>query len=109
MWEEDSLTLAGARRRGYEMEHHPFLSFDNGLKITYSDIKRKKSGSEYVTIYFEQPDEERTDFKSAQCDYPYGDFTNIQGYSADELNLLWKQVAKAGALALEFQKEEQYA
>lgn len=32
------------------MEHHPFLSFDNGLEITYSDIKKKRSGSEYVTI-----------------------------------------------------------
>ena len=47
------------------MEHHPFLSFDNGLEITYSDIKKKRSGSEYVTIYFEQPDETGRDFKSA--------------------------------------------
>lgn len=91
------------------MEHHPFLSFEDGLEITYSDIKKKKSGSEYVTIYFEQPNEDGTDFKSVQCDYPYGDFTNVRGYSSDELEHLWKQVAKAGALAFEFQKEEQYA
>lgn len=91
------------------MEHHPFLKFENGLIITYSDIKKKKSGSEYVTIYFEEPNETKTDFKSAQCDYPYGEFTNVVGYSNTEINELWKHVAKAGALALMFQKDKRYA
>lgn len=91
------------------MEHHPFLSFDNGLEITYSDIKKRKSGSEYVTIYFEQPDEKGTDFKSAQCDYPGGTFTHVVGYTQDELNHLWEHVAKAGLLALEFQRDPLYA
>ncbi|MGN8818073.1 hypothetical protein ACTNEN_07085 [Oribacterium sp. HCP28S3_H8] len=91
------------------MEHHPFLSFDNGLEITYSDIKKKKSGSEYVTIYFEQPNNDGTDFKSAQCNYPGGSFTNVIGYNTEELHQLWEHVAKAGLLALEFQKDPKYA
>lgn len=91
------------------MEHHPFLSFEDGLEITYSDIKHKKNGSAYVTIYFEQPNEEKNDFKSAQCDYPYGEFTNVRGYSSDELDKLWEHVAKAGALAYEFQRAGSYA
>lgn len=91
------------------MEHHPFLEFENGLTITYSDIKKKKNGSEYVTIYFEEPNEAKTDFKSAQCDYPYGEFTNVVGYSNTEINELWKHVAKAGVLAMMFQKDKRYA
>jgi len=91
------------------MEHHPFLEFENGVTITYSDIKKKKNGSEYVTIYFEEPNETKTDFKSAQCDYPYGDFTNVVGYTASELDELWKHVAKAGSLAMMFQKDKKYA
>lgn len=90
------------------MEHHPFLSFNNGLEITYSDIKKKKNGTPYVTIYFEEPDADGLDFKSAQCDYPNGNFVNVRGYSKFELAGLWKHVAKAGRLVLEFQ-EEQYA
>lgn len=91
------------------MEHHPLLSFNNGLEITYSDIKHKKSGSEYVTIYFEQPNEAGTDFKSAQCDYPGGGFSHVAGYSQSELEGLWEHVARAGALAFEFQKDPAYA
>lgn len=91
------------------MEHYPFLSFNDGLEITYSDIKKRKRGSEYVTIYFEQPNEAGTDFKSAQCDYPDGTFTKVVGYTESELNQLWKHVAKAGMLALEFQKDNDYA
>lgn len=91
------------------MEHHPFLSFNNGLEITYSDIKKKVDGSEYITIYFEQPNEEGTDFKSAQCNFPGGVFTDIAGYSQNELNSLWEHVAKAGVLALEFGRDPQYA
>lgn len=91
------------------MEHHPFLSFDNGLEITYSDIKKKLNGSEYVTIYFEEPDEKGTDFKSAQCNFPGGSFTNVVGYSREDLEKLWEHVAKAGLLAFEFERDPQYA
>ena len=88
------------------MEHYPFLEFDNGLTITYSDLKKREEGSDYVTIYFEEPDESRTDFKAAQCDYPDGEFTNVVGYSASELNGLRKHVAKAGSLAMMFLKDK---
>ena len=80
------------------MEHHPFLSFDDGLEITFSDLKRKKNGSEYITIYFEQPNPEETDFYSAQCDYPGGSITNVVGYTDRDLSRLWEHVAKAGTL-----------
>ncbi len=44
------------------MEHHPLISFEDGLAITYSDIKQKKSGSEYGDIYFERPNQAGDDF-----------------------------------------------
>lgn len=91
------------------MEHYPFLSFNDGLEITYSDIKTRKNGSEYVTIYFEQPDQSGTDFCSAQCDYPGGSFSHVIGYSSSDLNRLWEHVAKAGTLAFEFLRDPQYA
>ena len=91
------------------MEHHPFLSFEDGLEITYSDIKTKKSGSEYVTIYFERPNKAGDDFDSAQCTYPGGTFTNVVGFSGDELNRLWEHVARVGMLAIMFQKDKLYA
>ncbi|MEE0954264.1 MAG: hypothetical protein U0L49_00445 [Eubacterium sp.] len=91
------------------MEHHPFLSFEDGLEITYSDIKQKKSGSEYVTIYFEKPNQSGDDFDSAQCDYPGGAFTHIVGFTKEELSELWEHVAKVGMLTILFQKEKRYA
>lgn len=91
------------------MEHHPYLSFDDGLEITYSDLKKRKSGSEYLTIYFEQPNEDGTDFKSARCDFPGGGFSHVVGYSQDELDKLWQHVARAGGLAIELQKDPLYA
>lgn len=91
------------------MEHHPFMSFNNGLEITYSDLKQRKSGSEYITIYFEQPNKDGTDFDTAQCDYPGGTFNHVVGYSDEELAGLWKHVARAGKLAFDFLKEDQYA
>lgn len=91
------------------MEHHPFLSFENGLEITYSDIKKKLNGTEYITVYFEQPDEAGTDFKSAQCNFPGGSFVNVVGYSDNELDALWEHMAKAGPLAFEFERDPKYA
>ena len=37
------------------MEHNPMLDYENGLCVTYSDLKKDKHGKEYITIYFEKP------------------------------------------------------
>ena len=87
------------------MERNPLIDFNNGLAITYSDLKRKKNGETYVTIYFEQPNSKKNDFKSAQIDYPGGSFVNIRGYRDSEIKGLWEHVAKAGRLAYSFAKE----
>ena len=91
--------------RVLKMEHHPLIGFNNGLEITYSDSKRKKTGAVYVTLYFEQPDSKRKDFKSAQINYPGGDFEHVVGYRPSEIKGLWEHVAKAGQLAYSFATE----
>lgn len=90
------------------MEHHPFITFNDGLEITYSDLKTRKDGSDYVTLYFRQPDPEGTGFCSAQCTFPGGGFTHVVGYSEEDLNRLREHVARAGLLAYEFQTDPKY-
>ncbi len=93
------------RIRITKMERNPLIGFNNGLEITYSDAKHKKNGSIYITLYFEQPDSKRKSFKSAQIDYPGGEFTNVIGYRSSEVKGLWEHVAKAGQLAFSFAVE----
>lgn len=88
------------------MEHHPLMSFEDGLEITYSDVKKNNSGMEYVTIYFEQPNERMDDFKSAQRDYPCDGFMHVAGYTQEELDKIWKHVVEAGGLAIAFPNED---
>lgn len=55
-----------------------------------------------MTIYFEQPNERKDDFKSAQRNYPCGGFSHVIGYTPEELDELLEHVAKAGGLAIAF-------
>lgn len=90
------------------MEHNPLISYNNGLEITYSDLKKDERG-EYVTIYFERPNNNDSMFDSAQIDYPFGKLTNIHGFDIDDFALLNDQIRRNGELALSFSKEAQYA
>lgn len=91
------------------MEHYPFLSFPNGLEITYSDIKKRKSGKEYVTIYFEQPSRSKKDFKSAKYDYPGTGFYEVEGFTKTDLLKLDNHILRAGQMAFDFSKEKENA
>ena len=91
------------------MEHNPLISKDNGLEITYSDLKKKKNGEEYITMYFEQPTADGHGFDSAECDYPYSDFRNIIGFTQTEIKSLWEYVAKLRQTAFDFSKEDALA
>ena len=87
------------------MEHNPLLSFEDGLEVTYSDLKRKEDGAVYITIYFEKPNEKGF-FNSAQIDYPGTDFENVKGFSLDELENFREYVRRSGHTALEFSIED---
>lgn len=88
------------------MEHNPLLSFQDGLEITYSDLKKNRFGDPYVTLYFERPNHRRSGFDSAQLDYPGQTFEKIEGFSKADLDVLMGHVKRNGHLALEFSKED---
>ena len=90
------------------MEHNPLISYNDGMEITYSDLKRDERG-EYVTIYFERPNKSGEMFDSAQIDYPVGQLSRIIGFEAQDLAVLRDQIDRNGDLALSFSKEETYA
>lgn len=91
------------------MEHNPFISFEDGLEITYSDLKKTSAGEEYITIYFEEPNADRSGFNSAQYDYPGDSFQNVKGYDKEDIDNLMKYIVKSAATAFAFSKEDAYA
>ena len=90
------------------MEHNPFVSFPNGLEITHSGLKERKNGTEYVTIYFEQPNKKKTDFCSARINFPGGRLRSIKGYTAEQVIDIMGYVARLGHTALQFAREESH-
>lgn len=87
-----------------DMEHNPLISYNNGLEITYSDLKKDIRG-EYVTLYFERPNDSDTMFDTAQIDYPVGSWMNVQGFDVDDFSWLNDQLKRNGELALSFSRE----
>ena len=87
------------------MEHNPLLSFENGLEVTYSDLKKNSNGKEYITIYFEKPNNNGF-FDSAQLDYPGSDFEKVVGFSQTDLSEFREYVDRSGHTALAFSREE---
>ena len=91
--------------RGIIMEHNPLMSFNNGLEITYSDLKRDQE-KEYIVLYFEKPNEEKNGFDSAKFIFPGTEFSEVQGFTKQDLDEMMIHVNKTGPLAFEFSKED---
>lgn len=83
------------------MEHNPLISFEDGLEVTYSDVKGREGGA-FVTLYFERPCEEQRGFDSAKYDYPGESFSDVIGFSRSDLEELTAHVNKLAPLAYEF-------
>ncbi|MBR1671232.1 MAG: hypothetical protein IJ695_11105 [Butyrivibrio sp.] len=90
------------------MEHNPLLSFEDGLEVTYSDLKKRDNGNVFITIYFEKPNSKGF-FDTASIDFPGSDFKNIKGFTEEDLKKFREYVDRSGHTALEFSKEEAYA
>lgn len=91
------------------MEHNPLMSFDDGLEITYSDIKHDEKDNAFVVLYFEKPCNEKRGFDSAKFIYPGTSFSDIVGFSPEDIEKLTEHVKKLAPLALEFSKEDSNA
>lgn len=88
------------------MEHHPYITLNDGTEITYSDIKINKENELYVTIYFETPSE-KYGFCDASIDYPgTGEFNVINHYTVDQLTNIIFHYNKIKDLVLDFAKED---
>ena len=91
------------------MEHNPLMSFDDGLEITFSDVKHSKENKDYVVLYFEKPCNKRRGFNSAKFIYPGTNFSDVVGFNGQEITSLMAHAKKLAPLALEFSKEESNA
>lgn len=87
------------------MEHNPYISLSDKTEITYSDLKFKKNGEEYITVYFETPTLDRG-FCSMDIEYPHGFPSYIVGYTAHEINSLLDHYNKVAKLAFNDAKED---
>ncbi len=90
------------------MEHNPLMSFNDGLEITYSDLKHE-GDKEYIVLYFEKPNGKKSAFNSAKYVFPGDSFSEVNGFTEQELDELKIHVDKTAKLALEFSKEDAYA
>lgn len=90
------------------MEHNPLASFNDGLEITYSDLKKNDDG-EYIVLYFEKPNDKKSGFDSARFIYPGSDFSDVNGFSQSDLEKLLVHVNRMAPLALQFSKEDRNA
>jgi hypothetical protein len=90
------------------MEHNPLLSFEDGLEVTYSDLKKHEDGRVFITIYFEKPNQKGY-FDSAQINFPGSDFEQVKGFTEEDLKTFRQYIDRSGHTALEFSKEEAYA
>ncbi len=87
------------------MEHNPLLSFEDGLEVTYSDLKHEENGKAFIIIYFEKPNDKGF-FDSAQIKFPGSDFEQIKGFCDEDLKLFREYVDRSGHTAFEFAKED---
>lgn len=87
------------------MEHNPLLSFEDGLEVTYSDLKHHENGEAYITIYFERPNATGF-FDSARINFPGADFKDVKGFTTEDLEAFREYVNRSGHTAFAFAKED---
>ena len=81
------------------MERNPLIEYNDGLVITYSDLKGNED-AKYITVYLEKPNKSKTDFDSAQIIFPGAKFEQVVGFSNDYLEKMRSKITKMGNHAL---------
>lgn len=61
---------------------YPYMTFDDGTEVTHSRLHKDNS----VDVYFEQPVHES--FRHALCTLPAYTWSDISGYSEDDIKRL---------------------
>lgn len=91
------------------MEHYSLLELDDKLILTNSELKVDSRGNEYITIYFEQPNADGSDFNSMQIDFPDMTPQKVIGFTQEEIQYMLSEVKKIGDIALTRAQEDAYA
>lgn len=79
---------------------YPFLTLDNETEITHSEMREDGS----VKVYIETPNE-KDGFHDATCFLPEHRWTDIHGYSDEELNWFKQFIRNNAHLILEFSQK----
>lgn len=64
-----------------------YVEFDDETLVTHSEI-REKNNEKYIDVYFEKPIE--GGFCSANCQLPSYTWTEIDGYTKDDIDFFTK-------------------
>lgn len=92
------------------MKHKPLIEYNDGLVLTYSELKKdKRTNEEYITLYLEKPNMEKTDFNSAEYICPADKYDKVYGFEMDYLLGIENKVKKMGNHALSWAKEDAHA
>jgi hypothetical protein len=86
------------------MEHNTLMTLSDDTVVTYSDLKEKSDGTEYITIYFETPDE-KDGFHSMDIEYPHGIPEHIKGYSSEDVDRFLFHYHRIGDVVFDEVKE----
>lgn len=87
------------------MEHNPLMELSDETAITFSDLKTKANGEQFITIYFETPSE-RYGFCSMDIEFPDGTPKNVVGYTPEDIKRLLYHYKKVADIALRNAIEE---
>lgn len=79
---------------------YPFLTLDDETEITHSEMMPDGT----VKIYVETPDE-KDGFHSAVCYLPEHRWTNVVGYSAEQMTRFEELIKNNAHLILEFSQK----
>ena len=72
---------------------YPYMTLDDGTEIVHSQLI-SKDGTDHVIVHFERPTEDG--FDDARCELPSYTWTDVHGFSKEEL-ALFDEMVRANA------------
>lgn len=79
---------------------YPFMTLNDDTEITHSEVRPDGT----VKVYIETPDDDGG-FKNATCFLPSYQWTDIKGYSDEEMKYFHELVSSTAHLIMEFAGE----
>ena len=91
------------------MDHKPLIGFNDGLDMTFSDLRKDENGN-YIIIHFDRPNNlKRSGYDHADFRFPGTTFSDVDGFSEEDLKEFRQHIDEVGQLAYEFSEEDENA